>query len=574
MQAVWPDSYVEESNLTQTIFRVRKALDETVDRRYVLTVQGKGYRFLVPVIDATNDFPPLEVPLPPPTIDLQEMQSESDPGIFTRPTAVVLVAVLALIAAFAFWHSREDGAREPGRIMLAVLPFQNLTGDATQEYISDGLTEEMISQLGNLNPSHLGVIARTSVMHYKNTQTPLDQIGRELNAQYVIEGSVRRDSNRVRITAQLIKLHDQTHVWAREYDRELKDLLTLQAEVAQEIAKEIQFTLGDRKGSGSQSAMPPQNYESYDLYLKGLYFFNKRTGGDLEESIRYFQQATEKDANFAQAYAGLAKAYTLLPAYSAQPEAELIPKARAAAAKALEINESLSGAHSALALIVQNHDWDWQTSEKEFRRAIELNPNDATAHHWYAEHLMWEGRFEEAMDEIGRAHQLDPLSLIVAADRGAILYFWRKNDAAIEQWRSVQEMDPNFSRAHLIRGAYAEKRMFAEAMADNEKLRTTVPDAAYWSWRAYIEAQAGQTAEADRAIRELLEMNKDQAIDPWLMAFAYAGSGDKDQTVAWLEKAYARHSNELTSLKVNPAYDPLRGDRRFEDLLRRVGLAP
>ncbi len=287
--------------------------------------------------------------------------------------------------------------------MLAVLPFQNLTGDAAQEYVSDGLTEEMLTQLGNLNPQRMGVIARTSVMHYKDAHTPLDQIGRELNVQYVLEGSVRRESERVRITAQLIQVKDQTHVWARQYDRELKDLLPLEGEVAHAIAQEIQLTFDGRKEAEHQSAVSQQSFEGYDLYLKGLYFFNKRTPADLQEAIQYFQQATAKDPSYAPAYAGLAKGYAILSAYSGQPGSEFMPKARAAAMKALEIDASSSEAHTALALIIQNHDWDWQTSEKEFRRAIELNPNDATAHHWYAEHLMWRGRFDEALEQSGRA---------------------------------------------------------------------------------------------------------------------------------------------------------------------------
>jgi len=240
--------------------------------------------------------------------------------------------------------------------MLAVLPFQNLTGDPSQEYFSDGLTEEMITQLGNLDSQHLGVIARTSVMHYKRGQTPLDKVGRELGVQYVIEGSVRRDRANVRVTAQLIQTKDQTHVWARQYDRELKGLLVLQGEIAQEIADEIQ--LGNHKSAAAvQPALSPQNYDAYDLYLKGQYFFNKRTVADLEGAIGYFQQATVKDPNYARAYAGLADSYALIPGYSGRPQGEFMSKARAAALKVLEIDESLPEAHTALALIVQNYDW-------------------------------------------------------------------------------------------------------------------------------------------------------------------------------------------------------------------------
>jgi TolB-like protein/DNA-binding winged helix-turn-helix (wHTH) protein/Tfp pilus assembly protein PilF len=587
MEAVWPGSFVEESNLTQTIFMVRKALDETADRRYILTVQSQGYRFVVPVTETSGDSETQSPVLPrtatartatvPSATDDREIQLQWHlRSLRGWRSAVIALAAVAfvLIAGLTIWLWRtRKGPSEPtGRIMLAVLPFQNLTGDAAQEYVSDGLTEEMITQLGNLNPQRMGVIARTSVMHYKDTRTPLDQIGRELHVQYVLEGSVRRDSERVRITAQLIQVRDQTHIWARQYDRELNDLLPLEGEVAQEIAQEIQLTFDSRKESGSQSAVRPQSFEAYDLYLKGLYFFNKRTPADLREAVQYFEQAIAKDPSYARAYAGLAKGYAILSAYSNQSGADFMPKARAAALKALELDESSSEAHTALALVVQNYDWDWQTAEKEFRRAIELNPNDATAHHWYAEHLMWRGRFDEALEQSERASQLDPLSLIIAADNGAILYFSRRYDAAIEKWRSVEDMDPDFLRAHLIQGAYVEKGMFAAALADNDKLRPTISDAAYWSWQAYILGRAGQMTEARQAIHKLQEIDKTAPVDPTAMAHAFAGMGDREQSLAWLEKAYSQRSNALTSLKVDPAYDLLRGDARFRDLLLRVGL--
>jgi TolB-like protein/DNA-binding winged helix-turn-helix (wHTH) protein/Flp pilus assembly protein TadD len=574
MEAVWPDTYVEESNLTQTIFMVRKALDETADRRYILTVQGQGYRFLIPVTEATSAATESDVPVVPSNTSNGHPIGES--GMSGWRSAFIALASVALVLAVGFaiwrWHAQKGLAQQPGgRIMLAVLPFQNLTGDPAQEYISDGLTEEMLTQLGNLNPQRMGVIARTSVMHYKDAHTPLDQIGRELNVQYVLEGSVRRESERVRITAQLIQVKDQTHVWARQYDRELKDLLPLEGEVAQEIAEEIQLTFdGHTRAEGKSAA--PQNFEGYDLYLKGLYFFNKRTPADLQQAIQYFQQAAAKDSTSARAYAGIAKGYAILSEYSNQPESEFLPKARAAAATALEIDPNSSEAHTAMALIVQNDAWDWQTAEKEFRRAIELNPNDATAHHWYAEHLMWRGRFDEALEQSERAHQLDPLSLIITADNGAILYFSRRYDAAIEKWRSVQDMDPLFIRAHLILGAYVEKGMFAEALADNEKIRPTIPGAAYWSWRSYIYGRAGQMKEARSAMDQLRETAKNTPVDPGTFALAFAGMGDKGQALACLEKAYAQRSGGLTSLKVDPAYDPLRSDPRFKDLLQRVGL--
>jgi Tfp pilus assembly protein PilF len=268
----------------------------------------------------------------------------------------------------------------------------------------------------------------------------------------------------------------------------------------------------------------------------------------------------------------MAACYALLPGYTGRPDSGFIPNARSAALKALDIDPALPEAHTVLALIVQNHDWDWETAEREFRRAIELNPNYATAHHWYAEHLMWRGRFDEATSESERARQLDPLSLIIAADNAAILYFSRQNDRAIEKWRSVMAMDPDFLRAHLIVGAYVEQGKFAEALADNERLRPKNQASSYWSWRAYIYGRAGQSAEAHRAIQELLRINQSQPVDPIYVAGAYIGVGDKATAMAWLEKAYRWHSHELTTLKVNPAYDPLRSDEQFRDLLRRVRL--
>jgi TolB-like protein/DNA-binding winged helix-turn-helix (wHTH) protein/Tfp pilus assembly protein PilF len=591
MKVVWPDSFVEEANLTQTVFMLRKALGETADQRYILTIQGRGYRFAADVKDlsengraGTNPSASLRADSslssgqalvsPPRTGVAGATQSsrQLDNRLWAIGAAAVVVIAIGLAAYFRWSASASPPQGSRGRLMLAVLPFQNLTGDASQEYFSDGLTEEMITQLGNLDPQYLGVIARTSVMHYKTMQTPLGQVGRDLGVQYVIEGSVRRDANNVRVTAQLIQTKDQTHVWARQYDRELKGLLGLQGEIAQEIADEIQLTLADHKSAAAHPALSPQNYETYDLYLKGQYFFNKRTAASLEKAIGYFEQATTKDPNYARAYAGLADCYALMGAYSGHPQTEFMPKARKAALRALQIDDNLAEAHTALALIVQNYDWDWQTAEKEFRRAIELNPNYATAHHWYAEHLMWRARFDEALQESEHARQLDPLSLIIAADNGAILYFSRQFDRAIEKWRSILEMDPDFQRAHLIMGAYVERRMFAEALADNEKFRPVTPVSSYLSWRTYIYGRSGQSAQAYHALHELLQWNTTHPGDPMIVAFAYLGLGDKDQALAWLEKAYAQHSNELTTLKVYSAYDPLRSDPRFQDLLRRVGL--
>ena len=488
----------------------------------------------------------------------------------------ISILLIATTGAYFRW-SRSRAGPQPSRerAMLAVLPFENLTGDAGQDYFSDGLTEEMIAQLGRLDPERLGVIARTSVMHYKQSHAPLNQIGRELGVQYVLEGSVRRDSNKVRISAQLIQMKDQTHVWARQYDRELSNLLALQAEIAQEIAGGIQLTLRDHKKIDSvhQASLSPEAYEAYDLYLKGRYFWNKRTSEGFQRAIEYFQQAVATDPSYARGYAGLADSYALMSGYTLAPQNEFMPKARTAARRAVELDDRLAEAHTSLALVTENYDWDWKTAEKEFRRAIQLDPNYATAHHWYAEYLAYQGRFDEAFAEIGRARQLDPLSLIIATDNGAILYFSRQYDRAVEQFRAVLDMEPNFPRAHLLVFAYVQKGLFADALADIEKWRRIDDAPGSWAIQAYVYGRTGQQVEARRALEKLQHLNRRRQMDPAAIALAYVGMDNKDEAFAWLEKAYSEHSNTLTALKVDPIYDPLRGDPRFQNLLHRVGLA-
>jgi len=560
-----------DNSINGAIRKIRQVLrDDPEQPRFIQTVTGRGYRFIAPVLEAEE-----------PRAGGEEAQADApqirpQPRIrawFTPGVALSLLFVAA-IAVWVVWPRSRTQHSAAGKVMLAVLPFQNLTGDAQQEYFSDGLTEEMIMQLGNRDPERLGVIARTSVMHYKNSQTLPNQVGRELGVQYVLAGSVRRDANAVRVAAQLIRAKDQTQIWARQYDRELQGLLTLQGEIAQEIADEIQSNLGhSRPLASAPPARTAPEYEAYDLYLKGQYFFNKRTVPGLEAAIGYFQRATARDPTYARAHAALADAYTLMAGYSPRQPKQLASQARAAARKALELDEGSPEAHTAFALIVQNHDWDWQTAEQEFRRAIELNPSYATAHHWYAEHLMWRGRFDEALQESERARQLDPLSLIIATDDGAILYFARQYDRAIERWRSVLELDPDFPRAHMIQAAYIEKGMFAAALADFETMGLNPADPWYWSALAGIYGRSGQTAQARLAIDQLLQASRREPVKPELIAGAFASVGDKEQALAWLERAYAEHSG-LTGLKVTPNLDLLRSDPRFQSLLRRVGLTP
>ncbi len=580
-QKLWPaDTFVDfEHSLNSAIKKLRAVLGDSPDNsRYIETVPRVGYRFVAPVE---------EVPLPgAPAAEVSagssQSQAQSAPQVshsrWPRLVTVGLALVaLAVVATFAWRRADVRPGLDGEKVVLAVLPFSNLTGDPGQEYFSDGLTEEMIAQLGQMDPDRMSVIARTSVMHYKGSSEPLPQIGDELGVQYVLEGSVRRDSGRVRINAQLVRVKDQRPVWSREYDRELAGLLTLQHEVAQEVANEMRVTLGEKpKPAGTLAAKPaasPSSYAAYDLYLQGRYFWNKRTEEGFRRAADYFQQAIERDPNYAPAYAGLADTDGLMSTWYIGPQTELMPKGRAAALKALQLDDTLAEAHTSLALIEENYDYDWQTAEKEFKRAIQLDPGYATAHQWYAEYLSWLGRFEEALAESEKARQLDPLSMIIAADHATILYYARRYDRALAQSQAVLNMDPSAPRAaSILILSYVQQHEFAEAQQFIEH-EATLNNQWLPVKEAVVYGYWGRAAEAQEASTKVEKFAwKPQQRIPVLLQ-VYSAMGRRDQTIAVLQQAVSDHSNAVTSIKVDPMYDPLRSDPRFQDVLRLAGLA-
>lgn len=573
-----------DNSINGAISRIRQVLrDKSEQPRFVQTVTGKGYRFIASVEEVSPAASPAPAAKPAPSGESLAM-SEPHSSVGAMPSfrrwPFLLASSLLLVVALGFYflrgHSPAKSQPSNHRVMLAVLPFDNLTGESSQDYFSDGMTEELITELGRLNPEHLGVIARTSVMLYKNNPKPLDQVGRDLGVEYVLEGSVRRDANRVRITAQLIQVSDQTHLWARQYDRELKDLLLVQSEIARSISDEIQTPLGDYRPTSAVTPPPlsPQEYEAHDLYLQGRYFWNKRTEDGFQQAIGYFQQAIAKDPNYAPAYAGLADTFALMSTWNEVPQNEFMPKARTAALKALEIDERSAEAHTSLGLIAEAYDYDWAGAEKEFRRAIELNPDYATAHQWYAEYLSWQGRVDEALAEAERARQLDPLSLIIAVDQGAIYYRARQYDRAIAQGRAILEMDPNLHGAQdLVFASLLQEGKFAEALV---QLEAVAPRDSPWYWadKSYLCARWGRTAEAEHAQAKMEEFVSKLGLNPtWIFVVAYANTQKKDKVITLLDEGFVQHSYNFAGLKVDPVYDPLRGDPRFQDLLRRLGLA-
>jgi serine/threonine protein kinase/Tfp pilus assembly protein PilF len=482
-----------------------------------------------------------------------------------------LLAMLVVMATALFTEDVQEwiaGDRGPRRIeSIAVLPLENLSGDPEQEYFADGMTEVLIADLAKIGA--LKVISRTSAMQYKGARKPLPEIARELNVDAVIEGSVLQAGDRVRITAQLIRATTDQHLWAESYERDLSDILALQGEVARAIAKEIEVKLTSGEEARLASARPV-NPEAHPAYLRGRYFWNKRTEVGHKRAFEYFQQAIDVDPSYAAAYAGLADAYLFLN--EPTPE-EANRRARAAATKALEMDDTLAEARTTLAFAAI-FDWEWAAAEKGFQRAIELNPSYATAHHWYSLLLTWTGRHEEAIAEMKRAQDVDPLSLVIGTALAGTFYFARQYDQAIELYQKTLAMDENFYRAHSgLATAYLQKGMFEEAIAESQWVpdRYPIPSTHAVFGRAY--AMAGKTAEALEILDELKKVDENlrQKYDvSKSLATIYVALGEMDEALHWLEKAYEEGSANLVYLKVDPSFDAVRSDPRFQDLLRRM----
>jgi TolB-like protein/Flp pilus assembly protein TadD len=452
-----------------------------------------------------------------------------------------------------------------------VLPLENLSGDATQDYFADGMTDQLITDLAQI--SALRVISRTSAMAYKGARKPLPEIARQLNVDAVVEGTVLRSGEQVRITAQLIQASTDTHLWADTYDGNLRDTLVLQEKVAQAIADRIRIELtpGEQAGLRRFKVVDPQAYEDY---LEGRYFWNKRTGDGLKKAIEYFNQAIAKDPTYAPAYSGLADSYALAGdwQYAVMTTKEALPKAKAAAMKAIELDNTLSEAHASLAFCLEGFDWDSETAESEFRRAIELSPGYATAHHWYAWHLALIGRKSDALSEMRKAQSLDPLSLIINADLAELLLIEGSPTEAIEQSKKTIEMDSSFALAHNQLGqAYLREHMFPEAISELQKavqLSGGSPTCMANLARAF--AESGKRAEATALLNELKARSSGGYPYATELASVYTALGDKTAAMASLEKGYEERFNPGVLLR--PAFDPLRSDPVFQDFERRIGL--
>jgi TolB-like protein/Tfp pilus assembly protein PilF len=468
---------------------------------------------------------------------------------------------------------RQQRSRADERIMLAVLPFDNLTGQADQEYFTDGMTEELITQLSRLNPQRLGVIAFTSAKQYKETSKSIDQIGRELRVDYIIEGSVRRAGNRVRIAAQLVEVADQCYLWAEAYNRTLDDVITIQTDVAQRVAHSLMLELlPDHRAQMARAASG--NSEAYEMYLKGRFYWNKRTEDAFMKALKYYQAAIDRDPEYAPAYAGIADVYEIAGFYSAIPPKEAHEKSRAAITKALEFAPGYADAHASIAYGKFLYEWDFDGAEAAFRHALELNPNQVTGHSWYALCLAALRRFDEALAQTAFALELDPLSLVVNSHKGWVLYFARRYDDAIKQLLNTIEIDPNFAVAHFFLGlVYLKTENYAEATRHFVKAKEASNEhpAAIAGWIA-ATARSGKKAEAKKILSELEQMAERRYVIPYYLTLAYLGLGDNARALQWLERSCDDRSSYMPNIGADPALDPLRGSPRFEKLLRSVGI--
>ncbi|MCH7755712.1 tetratricopeptide repeat protein, partial [candidate division KSB1 bacterium] len=455
---------------------------------------------------------------------------------------------------------------------IAVLPFVNMSADPENEYFSDGLAEDIINALTKIK--RFRVAARTSAFSFKGKEVHIREIGRELNVETVLEGSVRKAGTRLRITAQLINVANGYHLWSEQYDRTMDDVFAIQDEITLAIVENLKVELLREEREVLEKRYT-ENLEAYNLYLKGRHFWNKRNEQGFMKAIDYFQQAIDKDKLYALAYTGLADCYNLIPWYSNFPPKEAYPKAKAAAAKALKIDNSLAESHNSLAWSIMFYDWDWAGAEREFKKAIELNPNYATAHHWYAFYSIYMARFDQSIAEIKRAQEIDPLSLVINEDVGMLFYYARQYDQAIEALQRTIELDSNFSYAHFYLGwVYLQQTKYEKALTEFLKEKELTK-----AWNPFIETYIGVTyalmgkkSKAQQVLDYLTKTTKGTYISPYLLAILYCAFGKHDESFSWLDKALEDRHILLCFLKVDPVFNNLRSDSRFNELLKKMGL--
>jgi TolB-like protein/DNA-binding winged helix-turn-helix (wHTH) protein/Tfp pilus assembly protein PilF len=596
-QLLWPrDTFVDfDHGLNNAVMKLREVLGDSSERpRYIETLPRRGYRFIAPVevkSQAADGRPQLpvngqftEAASVSPETDSAAAESVQNQvvaqgkGRFSIPRiAALAVAVLAgsaLVSGITMHYVRGVNASK-GKAnrssSLVVLPLENLSGDKEQDYFADGMTDDLIANLAKIRS--LRVISRSTAMAYKGTHKPLLQIATELNVDAVVEGTVMRVGNRVRITAELVQVSTDQHLWADTYESPIGDILALQNRVSSAIVDEIRINL-TKEDKERLAQKPSVSPEAYEEYLKGRYYWNKRSADGFEKAIGYFESATRRDPQYALAYAGLADCYGISGAimYGSLPASEAAPKAKAAAIRALEIDPSLAAAETSLATAKFNYDWDWGGAAEGFKKAMLLDPTYATAYQRYSLYLGAMGEFAESFEQIKKARDLEPLSISISTSFGWRLYLAREYDRSIAQLRDTLEMDPNYEWAHLTLGqAFVQKAEYNQAIEELQRaVELSHSSPLTISALAHAYALSGNHAEALKLMAQLQARSKKQYVSPFYVAIVYLGLGKNELAMNWLEKAYADKSNGLVFLKVEPELDPLRSDPRFISLLRKL----
>jgi TolB-like protein/DNA-binding winged helix-turn-helix (wHTH) protein/Tfp pilus assembly protein PilF len=592
------DTFVDfDHSLNTAIMRLREALNDSSDNpRFIETLPRHGYRFIAPLEDiaasehekkedaGSGSTPELSVAVPqsgPTNIFLAgNLESESKSRRIRSRRAIVLGSLFGILAIvilgiwLRFFRTASEVNLSRNQIKsMVVLPFENLSGDKDQQYFTDGMTDELIAHLAKIRS--LRVISRTSSMEYKGTHKTLSEIARDLNVDAVVEGTILRSGDRVRITAELVQVATDRHLWAETYESQLGDVLALQSQVASAIVNEIRINLTPEEQQRLASTRSV-SAESYEAYLKGRYYWNKRSQEGLTKAIEYFQLATEKDPHYALAFAGLADCYSIIGSaiVGTVPSQDVAPKAKAAALKALELDDTLAEAQTSLATVRFNYDWDWLGASQGFQRSIELNPSYATAYQRYSLYLMAMGRTKESLAQMTRARELDPLSISMNFSLGWRLYMARKYDQAIEQLQNTLEMDPNFALPRMVLGqAYEQKHAYPQALAELQKAVSISHDSPQMLGAlGHAYGASGNRSEAEKVLAQLMEQSKRQYVSPFYVAIVYVGLPENDKALDWLEKAYQDRSNAIVFGKVDPQLDPLRSTPRFQALLHRLAL--
>jgi TolB-like protein/DNA-binding winged helix-turn-helix (wHTH) protein/Tfp pilus assembly protein PilF len=594
-ERLWPgDTFVDfDHGLNNAVMRLREALGDSHDKpRFIETLPRRGYRFIAPVEEIhagpksnlsgdpqANSSTALHTSDVPAQLSADHHQLVSRPEannwltlprIALMSAAVLVFAVLSGLAVH-FVRGWESGINPAHNMSLVVLPLENLSGDAEQDYFADGMTDELTANLAKIRS--LRVISRSTAMAYKGTHKPLSEIARDLKVDAVVEGTVLRAGNRVRITAELVQVSTDHHLWADTYESQIGDVLALQNRVSSAIVDEIRINLSpeDKQRLAKNPSVSPDAYEDY---LKGRYYWNRRSSEGFTKAIGYFEDATRRDPQYALAYAGLADCYGIIGAtiYGSLPAAEAAPKAKAAAIRALEIDPSLAEAETSLATAKFNYDWDWAGAAQGFQRAIQMDPRYATAYQRYSLYSIAMGRFDESLEQIKRARELDPLSISINSSLGWRLYLARQYDRSIAQLRDTLELDPSYEWPHFILGqAYEQKREFNLARAELQKaVELSHNSPLMISALAHADALSGNQEEALRLLQQLMAQSKKQYVSPFYVGVVYIALGKTETAIDWMEKAFADHSNGLVFLKVEPELDPLRSNPRFIALQERL----